>query len=648
MDQDDTAPPTDQPADARQRGRSLAAGLAFLNDELRRLPSAPGVYRMVNRAGDALYVGKAKNLKKRVAAYTKLDRLPERLRRMVAETVQFEVVKCHTEVEALLLEANLIKKLKPRYNVLLRDDKSFPHIVITAQAGTEGPHAWARLMKYRGQRGGADEYFGPFASAGAVNRTLGALQRAFLLRTCSDTVFATRARPCLLYQIKKCSGPCVGRIAPADYATLVQQAKDFLHGRNNEIQRDLARRMEAASDAQEFEQAAFFRDRIQALTQIQARQDINMHGIEDADVIAAHREGDVTCIQIFFYRGGRNYGNRAYYPRHDKQEDVDTVLSAFLGQFYADKPPARLILIAPDVPERALIQAALTEKAGHKVEIAVPQRGERKKLTDHTLANAKDALARHLAESSSQLRLLDGVAQAFGLEAPPERIEVYDNSHVSGTHAVGAMIVAGPQGFIKNAYRKFNMRGDEDAAPAPVTGGDDYAMMREMLGRRFGRALREDPERARGTWPDLVIIDGGPGQLSSALAVFADLGIEDVAIVAMAKGPDRNAGREVFHLRDGGTHSFDRNDPVLYFLQRLRDEAHRFAIGAHRTRRGNALVQSALDEVPGIGAKRKRALLLHFGSARGVAAAGLADLEKVPGISGAFAKKIYDYFHDGR
>ncbi len=641
----------DVPADG-----PLAAGAALIKEHLPRLPQGPGVYRMLDKRGDALYVGKARSLAKRVANYAAIGKLPERLRRMVAETAALEIVSTHTEVEALLLESNLIKRLKPRYNVLLRDDKSFPYIHITAAdagAPRESPKRWARIVKHRGARDEGGVYYGPFASAGAVNRTLTSLQRAFLLRSCTDGVFAGRTRPCLLHQIKRCSAPCVGRVTPEDYALYIRQAEDFLSGRDLGIHRRFAAEMEKASAALEFETAASYRDRIRALAHIQARQDINVQDIDEADVIAAHREAGQTCIQVFFFRGGQNWGNRAYFPRHDKVAAGEEVLAAFVGQFYDNKTPPKLVLLSEEVPDAALIEEALSVRAGRKVELAVPQRGDKRKLLEHALENARNALARRLAESSSQRKMLEGVADAFRLEAAPERIEIYDNSHIQGANAVGAMVVAGPEGFLKSAYRKFNIKtarpkGEAGAAPPPegtISAGDDFGMMREVLTRRFKRAIEEDAERERGTWPDLVLIDGGAGQLSAARAVLGDLGIDDVPLVAIAKGPDRNAGRETFHLPDGSERQFPPGDPVLFFLQRLRDEAHRFAIGAHRARRTASTLRSQLDDVPGIGARRKKALLLRFGSAKGVAAAGLEDLESTPGISKVVAKKVYDFFH---
>ena len=618
----------------------LDRGIATIRAALATMPPRPGVYRMLDHRGDAVYVGKAKNLRKRVVAYTQTERLPVRLRRMVAETRTMEVVVTHTEVEALLLESNLIKRLKPRYNVLLRDDKSFPYILLT------GDGDWPQIVKYRGNRKGPGRFFGPFASAGAVNRTLAVLQRAFLLRSCSDSVFASRTRPCLLYQIKRCSAPCVGHISKVEYAALVDEALLFLSGRSQEIQRRLATRMEAASADLRYEEAAAYRDRIRALTQVQARQDINLPDLDDADIVAIHQAGGRTCIQVFFFRAGRNYGNRAYFPRHDPNETADRVLSAFLGQFYDNKPVPRLVLLSRSLPDGDLIEQALRLGAGHAVDLRAPQRGAKRKLVRHALANAEEALARHLAEKSSQRRLLDGVAEVFGLDAPPQRIEVYDNSHAGGDLAVGAMIVAGAEGFTKNAYRKFNIKtAARDGGPGTITPGDDYGMMREVLNRRFARALKEDPDRSAGHWPDLVLIDGGRGQLNTALAALADLGIEDLAVAAIAKGADRDAGRESFHMADSGAFTLPPRDPVLYFLQRLRDEAHRFAIGSHRGRRSKAIGRSILDQVAGVGARRKRALLNHFGSAGNVAKAGLADLEAVAGISKSVAKNIYDHFH---
>jgi excinuclease ABC subunit C len=611
---------------------SLERGAELIRAHARSLPNFPGVYRMLDGKGDVLYVGKARDLKKRVATYAHVQKLSNRLRRMVAETRSLEVVSTHTEVEALLLESNLIKRLTPRYNVVLRDDKSFPNILIT------GHHPFPQVSKHRGAKNQKGEYFGPFASAGAVNRTITTLQKAFLLRSCSDPVFQSRTRPCLQFQIKRCSAPCVGRISEQDYAGLVAQARQFLCGESSAIQAQMAEAMQKAAEALDYEAAAAYRDRLRALTQVQAHQGINLDGVADADVIAAHREGGHTCIQVFFFRGGSNFGNRAYFPAHDRELASSTVLAAFIGQFYEARTPPPFLLLSEAPAERELIEEALSITAGRRVQLLVPQRGDKRQAVEHALANAREALARRLSETSSQRRLLQAVADLFGLEGPPQRIEVYDNSHIQGTSPYGAMIVAGPEGFRKNAYRKFTIRG-EDAA------GDDYAMMREVLTRRFSRALKEDPARDQGTWPDLVLIDGGPGQLAAGLAVLAGLGIEDLNVAAIAKGSDRDAGRERIHLPGREPITLAANDPVLYLLQRLRDEAHRFAIGTHRARRSKLIGQSVLDEVGGIGSARKRALLHHFGSARNVARAGLADLEAVPGISKAVARKIYDHFH---
>jgi len=608
-------------------------GVAVIEGYLKTLPGMPGVYRMLNVRGDALYVGKAKNLKKRVASYCNLNRQSNRLRRMIAETVTMEFVTTHTEAEALLLEANLIKRYKPRYNILLRDDKSFPKILLTSD------HAYPQVLKHRGAASDKGEYFGPFASGWAVNETLTVLQRGFFLRTCSDSVFANRTRPCLLYQIKRCSAPCVDYISDENYTQLVGEARAFLSGQSQKIQRGLSKRMQQASDELDFESAAVYRDRISALTRIQAHQDINPSGIVEADVMAVYQAGGQSCVQVFFFRGGRNYGNRAYYPSHAKEDDEASVLEAFIGQFYDNKEPPRNILLSHQLDGQALIAEALGVRASRKVEISRPQRGDKLKLVDHALINAREALGRRLSESASQRLLLDGLAKLLELDGPPGRIEVYDNSHVSGTQAIGAMIVAGPEGMMKNAYRKFTIR-DKDIAP-----GDDYAMMHEVLSRRFARARKEDPDRDRGMWPDLILVDGGAGQLGVAQKVFEELGIDGVALAAIAKGPDRNAGRERIFRIGRDPLSPAARDPVLYFLQRLRDEAHRFAIGFHRQKRGKAAVASSLDGVPGIGPKRKKALLHLFGSAGAVEAAGLADLEAVDGVSTAMAKKIYDWFH---
>ncbi|HVA15158.1 MAG TPA: excinuclease ABC subunit UvrC, partial [Stellaceae bacterium] len=611
----------------------LAQGIAAIREVLRTLPPSPGVYRMLDAKGDPLYVGKASNLKNRVANYIHIGNLPNRLRRMVAETRAMEVVLTHTEVEALLLECNLIKRFMPRYNVLLRDDKSFPYIHLTG--GSDFP----QLTKHRGATGEPGDYFGPFASAGAVNRTLIALQRAFLLRSCSDSIFSSRTRPCLLYQIKRCSAPCTGRIDKDGYARLIDEARGFLKGRSQDVQERLAARMTEMSDGLDFEGAALIRDRIRALTQVQGRQDINVQGLGDADVIAGHQAGPHSSVQVFFFRGGQNWGNRAYFPAHTQDTSLPDMLAAFIGQFYANRLAPPCVFVNQMPSEAALIAEALSSRADRRIELLAPQRGDKRKLVEHALINAREALGRRLAEGAAQVRLLQGVADVFGLDAPPQRIEVYDNSHIQGAHAVGAMIVAGPQGFVKAAYRKFNIKSTD------IVPGDDFGMMREVLTRRFARALKEDPERDRGIWPDLVLIDGGQGQLSAVLRVLADLGIDDLPVVGVAKGPDRDAGRERFFREGAPPLSLEPKDPVLYYLQRLRDEAHRFAIGAHRQKRAKAITGSPLDEIAGIGAKRKRALLHYFGSARGVAGAGLSDLERVEGISKLVAKKVYDHFH---
>ncbi len=621
-------------------------GMDVIRDFAKTLPNAPGVYRMMNAAGDPLYVGKARSLKKRVTTYTQPMKLPVRIQRMVHETRTMEFVRTTSEVEALLLESNLIKRLKPRYNVQLRDDKSFPYIELTTT------HAFPRLAKHRGSRANGT-YYGPFASAGAVDRTIVALQRAFLIRSCADTVFSTRSRPCLQYQIKRCTAPCVGLVSAEDYARQIDEVKNFLAGRSREVQDSFVREMKEAAEAMDFERAARFRDRIRALASIQAHQDINSADLGDADVISAFQEGGQTCIQVFFFRGGRNYGNRPYFPSHDHSVPVEEVLGAFIAQFYEDKAPPPLILLSHKVAEQELIAEALALRAGRRIELAVPQRGDKKRLVEHAQANAREAHARRLVESASQAELLRKLAEAFGLDAPPDRIEVYDNSHIQGSHAIGAMIVAGPEGFRKSAYRKFNIKG-------PVAPGDDYAMMREVLTRRFTRAVREDTgegenasESAGAGWPDLVLIDGGQGQLQVAVDVLAELGVAvPPPLVGIAKGPDRDAGREKFFLvgADGKIRppfTLPPNDPVLFYLQRLRDESHRFAIGTHRAKRQRAIGISPLDEITGIGPTRKRALLHHFGSARAVANAGVADLEAVAGISKTVARQIYDHFHSG-
>lgn len=611
-----------------------ATGHTVIEAALATMPLGPGVYRMLDAKGDALYVGKARSLKKRVTAYIQPARLPERLRRMVSETASMEIVTTHTEAEALLLEANVIKRLKPRFNIVLRDDKSYPWLMLTED------HPFPQIAKHRGARLRKGSYWGPFASAWAVNQTVTAMQRVFLLRSCADTVFANRHRPCLLFQIRRCSAPCVGRISEPDYGRLVGQAKAFLEGKSADVQRDLASEMEQAAENLEFEHAAAVRDRIRALTFVQGSDVINPASLKDADVMAAWQNAGQTCVQVFFVRGGRNNGNRAFFPTHGRQEEAGEVLAAFIAQFYDDKPPPPCILLSTDIPEQALVAEALSLKASRKVEILVPQRGEKHAVVQHAVTNAREALERKLAESAGQAKLLEAVAQVFGLPVPPDRIEVYDNSHIMGTNPYGVMIVGGPEGFNKSAYRKFGIRG-------PITPGDDFAMMREVMQRRFGRALKEQEAGETPAWPDLVLIDGGAGQLSAALQILQDLGVQDVPLVAIAKGPDRDAGREWFHLPGREPFQLPPRDPVLYYLQRLRDEAHRFAITTHRAGRSRTLTQSELDEISGIGAARKRALLNHFGSARGVKMAGLADLEAAPGISRETARRVYAHFHPG-
>ena len=604
------------------------------------MPASPGVYRMLDARGDALYVGKAKSLKKRVYSYTQTARQPERLRRMVMETVSMEIVTTHTEAEALLLEANLIKRLKPRFNIVLRDDKSYPWLMLTED------HAFPQITKHRGSRARKGSYYGPFASVWAVNQTVTAMQRVFLLRSCQDTVFANRSRPCLLHQIKRCSAPCVGRVTPEEYGHFVDQAKAFLGGKAGFVQQELAREMEGAAEALEFERAAALRDRIRGLTHVQGTAVINPNSITDADVVAAHQIGGQTCVQVFFIRGGRNNGNRAFFPTHARDAEVDAVLAAFLAQFYDDKPPPPCVFLNHAVPESELVAEALSLKAERRVvTLSVPVRGEKRAVVLHAETNAREALERRMAESAGQAKLLEAVAQTFGLPGTPERIECYDNSHIMGTAAYGVMVVAGPEGFTKNAYRKYSIRG-------PIAPGDDFAMMREVLDRRFGRALREQAASeaggpAAGALPDLLLIDGGAGQLSAVRGIMQDLGLHQIPVVAIAKGPDRDAGREWFHMDGRAPFQLPPRDPVLYYLQRVRDETHRFAITTHRAGRSKALVTSELDEVSGVGAARKRALLNHFGSARGVRAAGLADLENAPGINRETARRVYAYFHPG-
>jgi len=612
---------------------SLEKGIATIKDYVKTLPLGPGVYRMINVRDEILYVGKAKSLKKRVTNYTQPDRLPIRLQRMVAETVRMEFVTTHTEVEALLLEVNLIKKLMPRYNILMRDSKSFAFIHVT------GDHPYPLLTKHRGARTSPGDYYGPFASTEAVNSTLTTLHRAFLLRSCPDTVFASRKRPCLQYQIKRCSAPCVGYISQEEYQKLVQETRDFLGGKTNQVQKKLASLMEQESQAQAYEKAAIYRDRIRALTTIQARQIINTRAVNDADVFAIYAAEGKTCVQLFLFRNGSNYGTYAAFPSHGDDVSPEDVLEAYIAQFYEETPPPTDILLNLPLPNLKLMAEALAQKAGKRVHIVVPKAGEKAALVKHALKNAKESLERHRAEKASQESLLRAFAETFNLPALPHRIEVYDNSHTQGTLGVGAMIVAGPDGFLKKAYRKFNVRSSE------YTAGDDYGMLREVLTRRFSKALAHDKDDTT-QWPEVVLIDGGKGQLSTAEAAFADLGISDIQLIAIAKGPDRNAGRETFYMPGREPFQLPLTHKLLYFLQRLRDEAHRYAIGAHRTRRLKAITTSKLDNIPGVGAARKRALLQHFGSAKAVESIGLKDLEGVSGISKALAKKIYDYFHE--
>lgn len=635
LEKPDSAPAT-LLARAKNALRGVETGAAVIARYAKTAPAGPGVYRMFDPDGQVLYVGKARHLKRRVQSYARGTGHNNRIARMIADTASMEFVTTQTEIEALLLEANLIKRLKPRFNVVLRDDKSFPFILIARD------HPVPQILKHRGARNRKGDYFGPFASAGAVGRTINTLQRAFLLRSCSDAYYETRVRPCLLYQIKRCSAPCTGEISVEAYGALVDEALRFLRGESDEVKHRLHALMNEASEAQDYERAASFRDRLTALSHIQSRQGINPHTVKEADVFAAHQDAGQTCIQVFFFRSGNNWGNRAYFPRADKALPAEEVLESFIAQFYDDKPPPKLILLSHDIEGRRLLSEALKLKAGHKVTVTTPQRGEKRELVDHALVNAREALARRLAEHSSQAAIFARLAEILDLEETPERIEVYDNSHISGTNPVGAMIVAGPEGFIKAQYRKFNMKS-ENLAP-----GDDYAMMREMLTRRFSRLVKErDNDQGEG-WaaPDLVLIDGGPGQLSAAHDVLDELGLPEVRIAAVAKGPDRNAGRERIYLKGKEPLLLEPRDPVLYCIQTLRDEAHRFAIGAHRARRKKGITASPLDEVPGIGPARKRALLKHFGSAKAVSRAGIADLEGVGGISAQMAKAIYDHFHE--
>jgi excinuclease ABC subunit C len=677
-DDEQSLPELETAVDLAAGAGPLAAGRAAILRHIRHAPSAPGVYRMVDAHGAVLYVGKAKNIRKRITSYARPTAYDPRIERMIAATAALEFVSTRTETEALLLEANLIKRLRPRFNVLLRDDKSFPYILIT------GDHWAPQILKHRGARNRDGRYYGPFASVGSVNRTITALQRAFLLRSCSDGFFESRTRPCLLHQIKRCSAPCTREIEFADYQELVREATNFLSGKSRAVKEELAAEMEKASEALDFERAAVYRDRLAALSAVQAQQGINPRSTEEADVFAVHQDGGFFCVEVFFFRTGQNWGNRAYFPKADRTLGPGEVLDAFLAQFYDDKPVPELVLISHDIEDRALLEQALTAKSGRKVEVAKPKRGEKKELVDHALANAREALGRKLADTASQRKLLDALAECFGLARAPRRIEVYDNSHIQGTNAVGAMVVAGPEGFQKNQYRKFNIRS------ADLTPGDDFAMMREVLERRFKRLMTEAPrvpadlaaaavagsdgtfavpaagaaisvepaasagdieseeiaETPESPWPDLVVIDGGRGQLSAAQATLAALGLTDVPLVAVAKGPERDAGRETFFAPGREPFKLKPRDPVLYFVQRLRDEAHRFAIGSHRARRRKDIRESGLQEIPGVGPARKRALLQHFGTLKAIERASPADLAKVEGVSDEMAKKIYDFFHE--
>jgi excinuclease ABC subunit C len=647
----------------------LANGVAAIQRYAKHAPKAPGVYRMIDQKGEVLYVGKAKSIRKRIVSYARQAGHTARIMRMIAVTASIEFVSTATETEALLLEANLIKRLRPRFNVLMRDDKSFPYILITK--GETPP----MIAKHRGARSKPGDYYGPFASAQAVHRTITALERAFLIRSCSDPVYESRTRPCLLHQIKRCSAPCTGEISHTDYAELVREATSFLSGKSRAVKEELAGEMEKASSQLDFERAAVYRDRLAALSAIQSRQGVNPRGVDEADVFAVHQQGGYSCVEVFFFRTGQNWGNRAYFPRADRSFEPGEVLGAFLAQFYDDKPPPRCVFLSHEIEDRALLAEALCVKSGHKVEVTLPQRGEKKELVDHAAANAREALGRKLAETQSQQNLLNALAGTFGLAKPPRRIEVYDNSHIQGSNAVGAMIVAGPEGFRKNQYRKFNIRS-ADLAP-----GDDFGMMREVLTRRFKRLLSEAPripsllegesaeprsreagegeskedlaasadeqsEEAASPWPDLVLIDGGRGQLTAARETLAELGVTDLPLIGIAKGPERDAGRETFFIPGREAVKLKPRDPVLYFVQRLRDEAHRFAIGSHRQKRKKDIREAGLQEIPGIGPTRKRALLRHFGTLKAIERASVADLEHVAGINVETARKIYDFFHE--
>jgi len=659
-DEESTLPELDDQSGLAADSSAAASGRNVILRFAKLAPSSPGVYRMIAGNGDVLYVGKAKNIKKRILAYARPTGHVSRIERMIAVTAAMEFVSTATETEALLLEANLIKRLRPRFNVLLRDDKSFPYILLTAD------HSAPQLTKHRGARNRKGDYFGPFASVWAVNRTITALERAFLVRSCSDAVFESRTRPCLLHQIKRCAAPCTGEVSPEAYRELVREARAFLSGRSRVVKDQLATEMEAASNTLDFERAAVLRDRLAALSAIQSQQGINLRGVDEADVFAAHQSGGYTCIEVFFFRAGQNWGNRAYFPKADRSLSADEVLGEFLAQFYDDKPCPRVVLLSHAVADQALLAEALSIRSNHKVEVSVPQRGEKKLVVDHAAANAREALERKLADTASQRQLLEGLTASFGLPRVPNRIEVYDNSHIQGSNAVGAMVVAGPDGFRKNQYRKFNIKSEM------LTPGDDYAMMREVLTRRFKRLLSESPRiggsgdgAANGTgaesvlgedahlenpspWPDLVLLDGGEGQLTAARQVFDELGIDNVPLVAISKGPDRDAGRETFHMPGREPFKLPPRDPVLYFVQRLRDEVHRFAIGSHRQKRRKDIREAGLQEISGIGPGRKRALLRHFGTLKAIERASVADLSHVPGINAETARRIYDFFHEQR
>jgi excinuclease ABC subunit C len=609
-------------------------GHEVIQGYLKTIDTSPGVYRMLDAESRVLYVGKARNLRARVSSYARPTGHSPRIARMIADTASMMFLTTKTETEALLLEQNLIKQLKPKYNVLLRDDKSFPNILVTAD------HDFPQIKKHRGAKKEHGAYYGPFASAGAVNRTLNQLQRVFLLRDCSNAMFDSRTRPCLQYQIKRCSAPCVGKITPEGYRQSVKDAERFLSGKTTDIQARLASEMTEASDAMEFERAAALRDRIKALTQVQTAQGINPKGVTEADIIALHMDSGQACVQVFFIRANQNWGNRDYYPRVGADVDAAEVLEAFIGQFYDQREPPRQLILSNGIENPDLMSDALSGKLGRKVEILVPQRGEKAELVDGALRNARESLARKMAETATQAKLLRGLADAFDLPAPPERVEVYDNSHIQGTNAVGAMVVAGPEGMMKNHYRKFNIRGDD------LTPGDDFGMMKEVLNRRFKRLIKEDPDRSEGLWPDLLLIDGGAGQVSAVAEIMRKHGVSDIPMIGVAKGVDRDAGKEEFYRVGMRPMALRHNDPVLYFVQRLRDEAHRFAIGTHRAKRAKAVGATPLDEVPGVGAARKRALLAHFGSAKAVSRANLSDLKAVEGVSDALAETIYAFFHE--